>query len=101
MKRDSNGFNRVTAGLVLVGTITTGVMWMETRYAKASEIGQVKVLILSNARENARSRLFDLEQTRRVRPLQPEEARRLQELQDEIADLTAKIGRLDTQSARP
>lgn len=108
----SNGLTKITASLVLVGTITAGVVWMETRYAKAADLKElrkeqqqatreVKVLILENARESARARVFELEQVGKLRHLLPEEARRATELRDEITDLTDRIGRLEAQGIRP
>ena len=61
MRQSSNGWKLAIQVATIIGFLTTGVVWMETRYAKAAEVSaqfsDVKTLILE-------SRLHDLTRER-------------------------------------
>ena len=89
-----------TAGmLALVGTISSGWLFLDMRYAKAGEvqqqIGDVKNLYLRSELRDLNRQKFQIEVEKQRRKLTPLEQQRLQELDNETRSVERQIKQMD------
>lgn len=85
--------------LALVGTITSGWLFLDMRYAKAGEVQQqvdeVKSLYLKSERRELQRQKFDLEVAKEQRKLTPLEKQRVQQLDQQQKDVESAIQRIE------
>ncbi len=89
----------VAGALTLIGTVTSGWLFLDDRFAKAGETQQqidgVKQLYLQSELRSVRREKFQIQVTKQTRKLTPIEEQRLQQLGQEEQDLNGQVQRIE------